>query len=282
MARKKEAESEEKSMPKKEKNEKMEKSTKTKNNAKVSDTTKKRVATKNPETKVDVKITAKKVTSNEKTAKKTTAKKAMPKKATAQQEASKKIKIEKKATSKKEESIEDIALEEKEEISSVPVEEVSIQEIKQTIKKKQNLPKEEVGKINKCVFQNILVSLCIIIYFIFLNLGHMNIQGEVYVTDLKVFSMCILLLAIALIEKAYKKDDGKMAIYGIEMIVLSIVTVALIYVNLMLSTRYVYIVTAISYIFAIYYLIKSIVIYVRRRKKYFVDNMKEIINNKDE
>lgn len=159
---------------------------------------------------------------------------------------------------------------------------ISIQEIKKTIKKKQKLPKEEIGKINKRVFQNILVAACIIIYFIFLNLGQMNIQGEVYITDLKVFSMCILLLAIALIEKAYKKDDGEIAVYGIEMIVLSLVTVALIYVNLMLSTRYVFIVTSISYIFAIYYLIKSIVIYFRKRKKYFVDNMKEIIHNKDE
>lgn len=159
---------------------------------------------------------------------------------------------------------------------------ISIQEIKKTIKKKQKLPKEEIGKINKRVFQNIFVAACIIIYFIFLNLGQMNIQGEVYVTDLKVFSMCILLLAIALIEKAYKKDDGEIAVYGIEMIVLSLVTVALIYVNLMLSTRYVFIATSISYIFAIYYLIKSIVIYFRKRKKYFVDNMKEIIHNKDE
>lgn len=197
---------------------------------------------------------------------------------------------------KKKETIDDTTKKEKNNVSKIkevekeqeekavtPKEEmVSIKEIKNTIKKKQNLPKEEIEKINKYLFQNILVALCIIIYFIFLNLGKLNIQTEVYVTDLKVFSMCILLLAIALIEKAYKKDDGKIAIYGIEMIVLSLITVALIYVNLMLSTRYVYVVTSISYIFAIYYLVKSIISYIRGRKKYFVDDMKEIIKNKDE
>lgn len=159
---------------------------------------------------------------------------------------------------------------------------ISIQEIKETMKKKQNLPKEEIEKINKYLFQNILVAICIMVYFIFLNLGKMNIEESVYVTDLKVFGMCILLLAIALIEKAYKEDDGQIAIYGVEMIVLSIITIGLIYVNLMLSTRYIYIVTSISHIFAIYYLIKSIVIYLKKRKKYFVDDMKEIIQDKEE
>ncbi len=179
------------------------------------------------------------------------------------------------ATKKAKDEGENVELTTKEEL-------VSIQEIKKTIKKKQNLPKEEIEKINKYLFQNIMVAICIIIYFIFLNLGHINIQGDVYVTDLKVFSMCILLLAIALIEKAYKKDDGKIAIYGVEMIVLSIVTVALIYINLMFSTRYAYIVTSISYIFAIYYLIKSIIIYLKIRKKYFVDDMKKMIDYKEE
>ena len=184
-------------------------------------------------------------------------------------------KTEKKNKEKMEEAVEEIVVQPREKV-------VSIQEIKQTMKKKQNLPKEEIEKINKHLFQNILVAICIIIYFIFLNLGQMNIEGEVYVTDLKVFSMCVLLLAIALIEKAYKKDDGEIAVYGIEMIVLSLITVALIYIKLMLSTRYAYIITSISYVFAIYYLIKSIVIYLRKRKKYFVDDMKEMINNKEE
>lgn len=269
--------------------------TKRKSTAKVKDATKKETSRKKKEAETEkTDKTEKKVEDVEKknSVKSGTKKASARKKITNDKEIAKtKTEVKEKETTKKksttpaeikdEEKI--VLVEEEEKISNVPVEKmVSIQEIKQTIKKKQKLPKEEIEKINKCIFQNIMVALCIIIYFIFLNLGHINIQGEVYVTDLKVFSMCILLLAIALIEKAYKNDDGKIAIYGVEMIVLSLVTVALIYVNLMLSTRYAYIVTSISYIFAIYYLIKSIVIYIRKRKKYFVDGMKEIINNKDE
>lgn len=172
--------------------------------------------------------------------------------------------------------------EEIEEINRKEKKEISIDEIKEKIKEKRNLPQEEIKKINQYLFHNVLVAICTIIYFIFLNLGQMNIQQNAYLTDLKVFSVCILLLAIILIEKAYKQDSGKIAVFGIEMIGLSLLTVALIYVNLMQPARYTYIVTSTSYLFAIYYLVKSVVIYLKKRKKYFVDDMKEMINNKSE
>ena len=159
---------------------------------------------------------------------------------------------------------------------------ISLKEIKKSITAKNNLPKEENEKINRHLFQNIMVAIVIIIYFIFLNLGKNNIQGNVFVTDLKVFGMCIMLLAIALMEKAYKEDSGRIAVFAIEMIVLSLTTVSLIYIDLIFSTRFEFIVTAISYIFAIYYLIKRIIIYLKKRKKYFVDDMKEIIKDKEE
>lgn len=159
---------------------------------------------------------------------------------------------------------------------------ISLKEIKKTITAKNNLPKEENEKINRHLFQNIMVAIVIMVYFIFLNLGKNNIQNTVFVTDLKVFGMCIMLLAIALMEKAYKEDSGRIAVFAIEMIVLSLTTVLLIYIDLIFSTRFEFIVTAISYIFAIYYLIKSIIIYLKKRKKYFVDDMKEIIKGEEE
>ena len=106
---------------------------------------------------------------------------------------------------------------------------ISLKEIKKTMKEKQSLPKEESNKINRYLFQNIMVAIAIIVYFIFLNLGKQNIQLNVYVTDLKVFGMCILLLAIMLLEKAYKDDSGRLAVFGIEMIVLSLTTISLIF-----------------------------------------------------
>ena len=155
-----------------------------------------------------------------------------------------------------------------------------IDEIKKQ-RKKGTLSKEDINEINKYLFKNVIIAACIIIYFMFLNLGKINIKADVYIVDLKVFSVSILLSAIAIIEQAYKKDSGTIAIYGIEMIVLSLITLALIYIDLLIPQVYIYIVLAISYIFAIYYLIKSIVIYITMKKKYSVEHIKEIMN-KDE
>ena len=152
------------------------------------------------------------------------------------------------------------------------------EEIKNIFKKKKAIPKEELKKINKPVFINIVVAIGILVYFIFIILGFFNIERQAYQTDLKVFALCILLLGIILLEKAYKDDNGRIAVFGIEIIILAIINVGLIYVNLMLSSQYINIVTITSYVVTIYYVLKSIIIYIKGKNKYFVDNMKEIMN----
>ena len=158
---------------------------------------------------------------------------------------------------------------------------VKIQEMKEITKKEDEIPKEELQKINKCLFRNIIIAVGILLYFMFLILGNINIKQEVYITDLKVFSISILFIAIIIIENAYKKDSGQLAIYGIEFIVLSIVTLALIYFNKAINFKYSYLVLAISYLFAIYYLLKAIVMYIKMRRDYFMNHIKQIMD-KDE
>ena len=158
---------------------------------------------------------------------------------------------------------------------------IKFEEIKNIFRKKKKIPKEDLKKIIKPVFYNIVTAIGIIIYFIFLILGYYNIERLAYQTDLKVFAICILFLAIVLLEKAYKADSGKIAMFGIETIVLAIATVGLIYVNLMMSSNYINIVLVISYVILIYYIVKSIIIYQKGKKKYFIDNIKEIINTEE-
>ena len=155
---------------------------------------------------------------------------------------------------------------------------IKFEEIKNIFKKKRKLPKEALGTVIKPVFNNIVVAIIVMLYFIFLILGFYNIENSVYEVDLKVFAMCILFIAIMLLEKAYRDDNGKIAAFGIEAIVISIITLGLIYVNLMFSSSYIITVLIASYILAIYYVAKSIVLYQRGKNKYFVDNMKEIMN----
>ena len=110
----------------------------------------------------------------------------------------------------------------------------------------------------------------------------MNIENNVFLTDLKVFSMLILGIAIAIFEYAYKKDSGIHAIYGIEILVLALVTIGFIYLDIMYKNKFIPITTTIAYIYSIYYTAKAIILYKRNKKRYFLNNMKEIIKKKED
>ena len=154
------------------------------------------------------------------------------------------------------------------------------EEVERELKNNKKLPKEEQYKLNSIVFQNLCTIIAIMIYFIFLILGFINIEISVLITDFKVFSLTILALAIIFFEIAYKKDSGKYCITGIEMLVLSLVTVALMYITIMYPAKYIYITSAVSFVFAIYYVGKAIVLYCKTKKNYSIDSMNKIIKNK--
>ena len=158
---------------------------------------------------------------------------------------------------------------------------IKFEEIKNIFKKKKKIPKEDRKQIRKPVIYNILVMIIVILYFVFLILGFNNIDKTVYQTDLKVFALCTLFLSIVLLEKAYKSESRKMAVYGIETLIIAIVTLGLIYVNLMLSSQYVNVLLIILGISVVYYFIKSLIIRSRGKKKYFLNNMKEMINTEE-
>ena len=132
------------------------------------------------------------------------------------------------------------------------------------LKSKKKLPAEELKKINKRVFQNVFLAIVIMFYLDFIILGFVNIENSVFITDLKVFGMALLLVAIGIFEYAYKKDSGKHIIHGIEILLLAFITILLIYVNLMWSNKFIYITAFVSYAFAIYYVAKSIIIYIKK------------------
>ena len=145
------------------------------------------------------------------------------------------------------------------------------------LKSKKKLPAEELKKINKRVFQNVFLAIVIMFYLDFIILGFVNIENSVFITDLKVFGMALLLVAIGIFEYAYKKDSGKHIIHGIEILLLAFITILLIYANLMWSNKFIYITAFVSYAFAIYYVAKSIIIYKKMKKEYFLEEMKKII-----
>ena len=152
--------------------------------------------------------------------------------------------------------------------------------IEKEMKSNKQIPEAELNKINTRVFQNICLAIIMMFYFNFIILGFINIENAVFLVDLKVFSLVVLVIAIGTFEYAYKKDSGRHAIHGIEVLVIALITISLIYVNIMMADKFIPITVMITYIFAIYYIAKAIIIYKKMKKQYFINNMKEIIKNK--
>lgn len=244
-------------------------------------TTKKSSGTKNTTSKTNKSATTAKKNTQTKTPKDT--KKNMAKKRTSvkKETSTKKEKVE------KEEIIEeDVVIDESESQAVIEAKkeekiEIAKKELEKDIKTKKKLPKEEEKKLNSIVFQNLCVGIAFMIYLLFMLLGFINIKNTVFIVDLKVFSFTVLIIAILLFERAYKKDSGTICIFGIETLVLSIATMLLLYVDIQMPGKFLVIVNAISLLFAVYYVGKSILLYTKLKKKYFMNNMKEIIKKEE-
>lgn len=206
-------------------------------------------------------------TKNEKTTKKktTTEKQSNKKEKTEKNNDTKnKLKIEQKEEIKiQEETKKELIVKE----NPKELDEVKLEKIEEEIKKQTTIPEEKKLKINKRIFQNIILAIVIVLYFIFINLGFYNIEPSKFIKDLQVFSIITIGITIIIFEKAYKKDSGELAIYGIESLILSICTLLTIFIGINYNNKFSYIINTIAILFAIYYVGKSIVIYIKLRKK---------------
>lgn len=128
----------------------------------------------------------------------------------------------------------------------------------------KDVSQETLKKIYTCV----IVAIGIMAYFIVLNLAYNTMKLERLVGDIEVFSGAFLVVGIYLLEKAYKEDSGTLAVSAIESFVLSIHSLTIMHVITILEFDFrLYLLTS-SYVFAIYYIMKSIFIYTKGRRDY--------------
>ena len=255
--------------------------------------------TTKPATKKETgaKSTAKKETSTKTTTKKTTAKKATTKKAEPSKKTEKKPTRSKKKVVKEidtkaevEEAVKEIdtkleteevveEVETKKEVKTVDMQEMQ-KVLKQEIKSKKTVTEEQQKKMNGEVFKNIIIAIAIVLFLNCIILGFMNIESSIFIVDLKVFAVSLLAVAIGIFEFAYKKDSGKAAIYGIEILFLALCMLAFIYIDIMLNSKFVIIAVLLTYAIAIYYTAKSIIVYKKMKKQYLIDSIKKEIVKK--
>lgn len=136
------------------------------------------------------------------------------------------------------------------------------------LKSKKKIPQKLKEKIYNKIFINTIIAIIIVIYFGFLNLGYNNIEKEVFITDLKVFSFAILALSIILLEKGYKKDNAGIFLNGIETFCISFITLFMTH-TFFESSIFVREIVSLSFLYiAIYYMLKSVIVYIKEIKNY--------------
>ena len=140
---------------------------------------------------------------------------------------------------------------------------------------------EESNKIiRKKIFSNILMAIGIMVYFIVINFSYIRLDEKKLINGLKLVSMLILFLSIILFEIAYHKDSGKIAINGIEILMLAIHTLTIWNIVNKIDISFQTYILFSTYAFAIYYILKSILIYTREKRKYLksLSDIHEIVS----
>ena len=152
---------------------------------------------------------------------------------------------------------------------------------KATKEPKMEEEKENNKLIRKKIFENLIIAIAMMLYFIVINFSYIRVDENLLLQGIKIASLVILFMSIVTFEIAYNKDSGSIAINGIEVLVLAIHTLTIRIVVNKFKIDFDKYVLYSTYTFAIYYVLKSMIIYTIEKKKYLdsLSDIHEIVNN---
>ena len=143
------------------------------------------------------------------------------------------------------------------------------------ITKKRKMTDEVNRKLLKNIFFNFLLAIAIMAYICVENAVYIYCSDYVY----NIISKFLIIISVIMFEIAYKKDSGKVTIYGIELLVFSVIILymPMMFINLDKFYSKIFLLTPLYC--AIYYVGKSIVIYKKTEKVYqnSLSDVKEIL-----
>ena len=137
------------------------------------------------------------------------------------------------------------------------------------------------NKVSFNVYQNILIAVIIMIYFIIINSMYYKLDNSLLLSILKVLSIVILFFGIIVLEIAYRKENGKLGINAIEIFFLAGHTLSITHIVLLQKLEFANYILVSSYMFSIYFIFKSIIIYTKEKRDYLnsLSDIREIVVN---
>ena len=141
--------------------------------------------------------------------------------------------------------------------------------------------KENNKIIRKKIFENLIIAVAMMLYFILINFSYLRMEEDLLLQGIKIASLTILFFSIIIFEVAYHKDSGRIAINGIEVLVLAIHTLTIRLLTARFKIDFGKYIVYLAYTFTIYYILKSIILYTIEKKKYLdsLSDIHEIVSN---
>lgn len=151
--------------------------------------------------------------------------------------------------------------------------------IKEEIKTESKLPMEELKKVYKSSFIKAVCGIIALVYFAIINVLFVKMDISIYIRTLNVLGIIELLVTLIVFEIAYKKENDKLALTGIEIMFLAISSLIAIYTLKNYISVYKYIITIMGLVFPIYYMGKMIISLIKQKKEIRMELIKK---NKEE
>ena len=117
------------------------------------------------------------------------------------------------------------------------------------------------------IVKNLLKIIGIMAYFVVLCFAYTRMNTDRLMNDIEVFAGIFLILGLITLERAYKKDSGKMAISGIELLFLSMHSLSINHVITFYQDNLRFYLLSSLGVVAIYYVLKLIIIYTREKRQ---------------
>lgn len=149
---------------------------------------------------------------------------------------------------------------------------------------KKIIEKKEVDeKFLKKIYLNVLKAIIVVVYFLVMNLACENMETQYFERGVQLCTMIFLFISIFIFELAYRKDEDDLAIQGIEILILSAFILTSKHISKKFNFDFKNYSLVASYIFAIYFVLKGIVVYTKGRREMAEDlsDIREIVK-KDE
>lgn len=146
-------------------------------------------------------------------------------------------------------------------------------------KKKNKIPEKTLKKI----FINIFFAIIVMLYFFIINIAYTGLTLDKLEEAIQLFSWIYLFVGLIFLEKAYKQDSGEKTITSIELMVVSMYSLSILHIIKKYQFDFQIYLTASSYICAIYFVLKSIIIYTRSKMEILegISDVKEIVKKEE-